>query len=139
MAIQLDLNPARLGAIVELILGLVNIDDDFDFLEAGEIGDILAILIDGPVPLETARRMASFDFEEFDIEATCEELIEEEIDSNAIINLLLQVAQVDEFFDSKEHEYISEVADLIGADLEDLEIELIDGIEITPPKIPDTP
>ncbi len=137
MALQLDLNPDQLGAFVELVLGLVNIDDDFDFLEASEIGDILALLIDGPVPLEAARKMRDFDFDEFDMERCCERLIEREVESNDIINLLLQVAQVDEYFDTKEHEYISEVADLIGADLEDLEIELIDGIEITPPSIPD--
>lgn len=136
MAIQLDLNPQQLGAIVELIMGLVNIDDDFDFLEASEIGDIFALLIDGPLPLDSAQKMANFDFDKFDMEATCEALIEHEVESNEIINLLLQVAQVDEYFDAKEHEYISEVADLIGADLEDLEIELIEGIELSPPKIP---
>ncbi|GEM_PF-4314069 len=130
MAISITLNTNQLIAFAEIILGLIDVDPDFEFLGTDEITDILRILSDEKVPTELSAAMDEFHPDRFDMEETCERLIAEEIVSNDVINLLLQVIQVDEYFDAKEHEYISEIADLIGAELEELEIELVESIVI---------
>ena len=133
---SLTITLEQLCALSDLLLGLAHADGDFDFLEAGEINDVLTDLIDGSVPLEVSRHMALFDAETFKMKEACEIIIDQDVDSNGVVNLLIQIANADSVFDISEHEYIAEVADFLGAPLEDLEEGQIELIEVTPPPLP---
>lgn len=136
---QLTMDQAQLKALSELLLGVAYADGDYDGTEAAIIGDVLRqLVVDDILPTEVSMHLSSFNVEALSIaDATARLNLEGKDERSGIISLMLKVADADGVYDCAESDYITEVANALGASADEkseFAIEIIYSPE--PPPMP---
>lgn len=133
----LTLDTEQLKRLAELLLGAAHADGHFDGLEAGEIGDILHEVVDGDLPSEVSMHLSKFDMADFSVQESCHEIgLDSDEDKRAVISLVTRVTEADSLHDLAETDYIRQVVDAIGGDVEAYEGHMFDVVVVKPPPLP---
>ncbi len=134
---NLTLDTEQLKRLAELLLGAAHADGHFDGLEAGEIGDILHEVVDGDLPSEVSLHLSKFDMSEFSLCESCDEMnLESDEERRAVISLVTRVTEADSLHDLAETDYIRQVVDAMGGDVDAYEGHMFDVVVVKPPPMP---
>ena len=133
----MKLDHEQLKALADLLLGLAHADGEFDFLEADVINDNLSALVDPKIPLDVSRHMTEFDSEKFSITEACGRLkLNDPAECQNVLGVLMKVADADGVHDVREHAFINATANVLGAPLEEVDVDSLEMIEVVPPPLP---
>ena len=128
----LELNENQLKALTHLLLGAAWADNELHGLEVDAIDRILKNLVNpGLVPEEITEFVKAFEPGDVDVAAAVAELdVEGAEDRRAILALVATVIDADFTYDFNEGDYLTEVADALGAPKEDYRDHIVRTVRL---------
>jgi uncharacterized tellurite resistance protein B-like protein len=105
----------NLLAVADLLLGAAYADGTGDGTEILAVRDLLREIVDGALPEDLEKRIASFSPEKFDLEKSAKAFLDgSKITPRRLVELVASIRDADEEIDFAEDEYLRKVGKAVG-------------------------